>query len=111
MSQVRTITISSDLYDGQVCFATFLDSQGNTTNLGQQIISFSFQISSAGSGTCFVYLPLYDNTFVINITSDPCPTPTATMTPTPSPTPDSNLLLQENLFLIEQEDNFGIIIE
>jgi hypothetical protein len=100
VAQVRNITISSDLYDGQVCFVNFLDSEGNTTNLGQQILSFTFTTESEG-GTCFVYVPSVDNTFVVQIINNPCPTPT--------PTPDG-FLLQENLFRIDQEDGFGISI-
>jgi uncharacterized protein YlzI (FlbEa/FlbD family) len=44
-------------------------------------------------------------------TMSPTNSPTPSFTPTPSPTTYENLLLQENLFLIQQEDNFGIIIE
>ena len=40
------------------------------------------------------------------------PTPTNTGTPTPTPTlPDNNFLLQEDYFMILQEDGFGIYIE
>ncbi len=39
-------------------------------------------------------------------------TPTNTETPTPTPTlPDGNFLLQEDLFMVLQEDGFGIIIQ
>jgi hypothetical protein len=42
----------------------------------------------------------------------PTLTPTNTETPTPTPTlPNSNFLLQENYYMIEQEDGYGILIE
>jgi hypothetical protein len=45
-------------------------------------------------------------------TSTPTQTPTNTETPTPTPTlPDDNFLLQEDYFMILQEDGFGIYIE
>lgn len=123
MAQIRYITISSDLYDGQVCFARFLDANGNTTDLGQQLLSFEFSTDS-DYGTCFVYVPSVDNTFVVQILDSVCPTPTPTVTPTntptptitptttatPTPTPDNNFLLQENLFYLLQEDSNKIII-
>jgi len=51
------------------------------------------------------------STQTVTPTNTETPTPTNTGTPTPTPTlPDNNLLLQENFYLIEQEDEFGIII-
>jgi hypothetical protein len=86
MAQIRYITISSDIYDGQVCFARFLDADGNTTDLGQQILSFEFSTDSE-YGTCFVYVPSVDNTFVVQISDAACPTPTPTVTSTQTSTP------------------------
>ncbi len=86
MAQIRYITISSEIYDGQQCFARFLDASGNTTDLGQQILSFEFSTDSE-FGTCFVYVPSVDNTFVVQISDAICPTPTPTTTSTPTPTP------------------------
>jgi hypothetical protein len=84
LAQIRYITVNSDLYDGEGCYVTFLDNSGVTTNLGFQMISFSFETESDG-GTCFVYVPSVDNTFVINVVSYVCPTPTPTTTPTNTP--------------------------
>jgi hypothetical protein len=45
-------------------------------------------------------------------TQTPTNTPTNTETPTPTPTlPDDNFLLQEDYFMILQEDGFGILIQ
>lgn len=119
MAQIRYITISSELYDGRTCFAKFLDNNNQTTDLGQQILSFEFS-TDADYGTCFVYVPSVDNTFIVNISEATCPTPTPTVTPTntptptitptPTPTPDNNFLLQENLFYLLQEDSNKITI-
>jgi len=89
MAQIRYITISSDLYDGQVCFARFLDADGNTTDLGQQLLSFEFSTDSE-YGTCFVYVPSVDNTFVVQISEAICPTPTPSVTPTLTQTPTNS---------------------
>ncbi len=86
MAQIRYITISSEIYDGQVCFARFLDADGNTTDLGQQVLSFEFSTDSE-YGTCFVYVPSVDNTFVVQISDAACPTPTPTVTSTQTSTP------------------------
>jgi hypothetical protein len=115
MAQIRYITISSDLYDGRVCFARFLDADGNTTDLGQQVLSFEFSTDS-DYGTCFVYVPSVDNTFVVQILDSVCPTPTPTVTPTNTPTPtptppNTNFLLQEDYSLILQQDGAAIIIQ
>ena len=89
MSQYNEITISSEIYDGRVCFAKFLDSNNVTTDLGEQLLSFTFSAESS-QGTVFVYVPSVDNTFIVNVTSaNPCPTltPTSTVTPTQTVTP------------------------
>jgi len=86
MGQIRYITISSEIYDGRICYAKFLDNNNQTTDLGQQILSFEFS-TDADYGTCFVYVPSVDNTFVVNISEEICPTPTPTVTATVSPTP------------------------
>jgi hypothetical protein len=86
MGQIRYITISSEIYDGRLCYAKFLDNNNQTTDLGQQFLSFEFS-TDADYGTCFVYVPSVDNTFVVNISEEICPTPTPTVTATVSPTP------------------------
>jgi hypothetical protein len=87
MSQYNEITISSEIYDGQVCFAKFLDSNNVTTDLGEQVLSFTFSADPA-QGTVFVYVPSVDNTFIVYVTaSNPCPTVTPTNTPTLTQTP------------------------
>jgi hypothetical protein len=87
MSQYNEITISSEIYDGQVCFAKFLDSNNVTTDLGEQVLSFTFSADPA-QGTVFVYVPSVDNTFIVVITDpNPCPTVTPTQTPTSTQTP------------------------
>ena len=86
MGQIRYITISSEIYDGRICYAKFLDNNNQTTDLGQQFLSFEFS-TDADYGTCFVYVPSVDNTFVVNISEEICPTPTPTVTATVSPTP------------------------
>lgn len=95
MSQLRYITVSSDLYDGEVCYVRFLNNLGQTLELGQRTISFQFTIPVNQYGTLFVYLPRYDNTFVINIPDEPCP---------------EGYLLQEDYFTLDQEDNSKILI-
>jgi len=94
MSQYNEITISSEIYDGEVCFAKFLDSNNVTTDLGEQVLSFTFSADPA-QGTVFVYVPSVDNTFIVVINEpNPCPTvtptntPTLTQTPTQTPTDD-----------------------
>jgi hypothetical protein len=87
MSQYNEITISSEIYDGQVCFAKFLDSNNVTTDLGEQVLSFTFSADPA-QGTVFVYVPSVDNTFIVYVTApNPCPTVTPTNTPTLTQTP------------------------
>jgi len=87
MSQYNEITISSEIYDGQVCFAKFLDSNNVTTDLGEQVLSFTFSADPA-QGTVFVYVPFVDNTFIVYVTApNPCPTVTPTNTPTLTQTP------------------------
>jgi hypothetical protein len=87
MSQYNEITISSEIYDGQVCFAKFLDSNNVTTDLGEQVLSFTFSADPA-QGTVFVYVPSVDNTFIVYVTApNPCPTVTPTNTPTNTQTP------------------------
>jgi hypothetical protein len=87
MSQYNEITISSEIYDGQVCFAKFLDSNNVTTDLGEQLLSFTFSADPA-QGTVFVYVPSVDNTFIVYVTApNPCPTVTPTNTPTLTQTP------------------------
>jgi len=87
MSQYNEITISSEIYDGQVCFAKFLDSNNVTTDLGEQVLSFTFS-SDPAQGTVFVYVPSVDNTFIVYVTApNPCPTVTPTNTPTQTETP------------------------
>lgn len=88
MGQIRYITISSEIYDGRLCYAKFLDNNNQTTDLGQQFLSFEFS-TDADYGTCFVYVPSVDNTFVVNISEEICPTPTPTVTATVSPTPST----------------------
>ena len=95
MSQYNEITISSEIYDGQVCFAKFLDSNNVTTDLGEQLLSFTFSADPA-QGTVFVYVPSVDNTFIVYVTApNPCPTVTPTNTPTltqtPTQTPTDNV--------------------
>ena len=62
------------------------------------------------------------NTPTLTSTSTPTPSVTATLTPTETPTltptitptsttPDTNFLLQEDLFMMLQEDGFGILIQ
>jgi hypothetical protein len=87
MSQYNEITISSEIYDGRVCFAKFLDSNNVTTDLGEQLLSFTFSADPA-QGTVFVYVPSVDNTFIVYVTApNPCPTVTPTNTPTQTETP------------------------
>jgi len=87
MSQYNEITISSEIYDGRVCFAKFLDSNNVTTDLGEQLLSFTFSADPA-QGTVFVYVPSVDNTFIVYVTvPNPCPTVTPTVTPTNTQTP------------------------
>jgi len=95
MNQYNEITISSEIYDGQVCFARFLDSNNVTKDLGEQVLSFTFSADPA-QGTVFVYVPSVDNTFIVYVTApNPCPTVTPTNTPTltqtPTQTPTDNV--------------------
>jgi len=56
--------------------------------------------------------PTPTNTETPTNTVTPTLTETPTLTPTPTPTlPDGNFLLQEDLFMVLQEDGFGILIQ
>ena len=65
MSQIRFITISSDLYDGEICYATFLDNSGNTINLGQKFFHFSLKQVAKLELVLFMSLPLTIHSLLI----------------------------------------------
>jgi hypothetical protein len=124
--------ISTDNYNGYCGNITYYPSTGGTIDLGSVILPYTYNteyyygqyvicITELNKTCVLSYLPPQPtptNTPTQTNTPTPTntqtPTPTQTETPTPTPTPtqieDTNYLLQENYFTLDQENNNKILI-
>ena len=128
--------ISTDNYSGYCGNITYYPSTGGTIDLGSVILPYTYNteyyygqyvicITELNKTCVLSYLPpppkptpTNTPTPTITPTNTPTPTITPTNTPTPTITPtntptqieDTNYLLQENYFTLDQENNNKILI-
>lgn len=121
-------TISTNNYSGYCGNITYYPSTGGTIDLGSVILPYVYYteyyygqyvicITELNKTCVLSYLPptitpTPTNTPTQTPTNTPTPTNTETPTPTPTPTQieDTNYLLQENYFTLDQENNNKILI-
>ena len=133
-------TISTNNYIGYCGNITYYPSTGGTIDLGSVVLPYVYYteyyygqyvicITELNKTCVLSYLPPTITPTPTNTptqtptntltptptnTETPTPTPTNTETPTPTPTPtqieDTNYLLQENYFTLDQENNNKILI-
>ena len=86
------IQISSVNYNGDTADITFYPDTGGTVSLGTNVLPHTFDLDYY-YGVYELYFSLYNKTCYTYIGN-----------------PDSNYLLQENYFTLDQEDNSKILI-
>jgi len=115
-------TISTNNYSGYCGNITYYPSTGGTIDLGSVILPYVYY-TEYYYGQYVICITELNKTCVLSyLPPQPTPTntptqtntPTLTNTPTPTPTPtqieDTNYLLQENYFTLDQENNNKILI-
>ncbi len=86
------VQISSDNFNGQIANITFYPDTGGTISLGANVLPYTTELEYI-YGVYELYFGAFDKTCFAYISN-----------------PDTNYLLQENYFTLDQEDNSKILI-